>query len=171
MKQVCEMFKCNSKTLILFKYFFLIERCGLFRKWFISEPIHLLFNPGFMLRCLSIKCKLPSVDVFAINTSMLVKATNWIVKSFIARKWENLIDSFDAKERLNYKVFFYQTGNSGVKQQGVTSASTTTSSNIFSTIRQFICNVELNVNYPGNDLPGRANVPGPGDCCKYPLLI
>jgi hypothetical protein len=48
----------------------------------------------------------------------------------------------------------------------VTSASTTTASNVFSTIRQFVCNVELNINYPGNDLPGRANVPGPGDCCN-----
>ena len=44
--------------------------------------------------------------------------------------------------------------------------TTTTSTTAFSTLRQFVCNVELNTNYPGNDLPGKSNVLSPGDCCN-----
>jgi hypothetical protein len=43
---------------------------------------------------------------------------------------------------------------------------TTTTTILTTTLRSSICQVDLDSNYPGNDLSGRANVASAGDCCN-----
>ena len=51
--------------------------------------------------------------------------------------------------------------NSGVKQQ-----IATTTANPLTTTKMGTCITEINLNYKGNDIGYRTNIPTPGDCCN-----